>query len=60
VMGVVDGLVGEDGEMFVSEGEGGLERALEWAAKDGGEGLIVVCGSLYLVADLFRLGKKIL
>ena len=47
-------LVGSESEVWA--GETGLEGALEWAGKE--EGLTVVCGSLYLVADLFRLTKK--
>ncbi|KAG5642353.1 hypothetical protein DXG03_002977 [Asterophora parasitica] len=31
-----------------------LTKALEWAARREGEGLVVVAGSLYLVADLYR------
>lgn len=35
-----------------------LVRALEWAAEGGREGLVVLAGSLYLVADFYRvLGK---
>jgi dihydrofolate synthase len=35
-----------------------LSRALEWAADEGREGLVVLAGSLYLVADFYRfLGK---
>lgn len=35
-----------------------LTRALEWAAESGREGLIVLAGSLYLVADFYRLLGK--
>ncbi|KAK7048539.1 Mur ligase [Favolaschia claudopus] len=40
-----------------SDAPGGLGRALEWAAKRKGEedGLVVLAGSLYLVADFYRL-----
>ncbi|KAG6909660.1 hypothetical protein DXG01_016240 [Tephrocybe rancida] len=31
-----------------------LPQALEWAAKGDGNGLVVVAGSLYLVADFYR------
>ncbi|KAG5653443.1 hypothetical protein H0H81_000332 [Sphagnurus paluster] len=31
-----------------------LEKALEWTVGRGGEGLVIVAGSLYLVADLYR------
>lgn len=34
--------------------ENQLQHALEWAAKTDGDGLVVVAGSLYLVADLYR------
>ena len=55
-----EGLVGEGKkvDVFVSgDGPGeGLESALKWAGEK--EGLVVVCGSLYLVADLFRLMQK--
>jgi folylpolyglutamate synthase len=35
-----------------------LTSALEWAARSGKEGLVVLAGSLYLVADFYRfLGK---
>jgi folylpolyglutamate synthase/dihydrofolate synthase len=35
-----------------------LTAALEWAAGKGGERLVVVAGSLYLVADFYRLLRK--
>ena len=44
-------LVGLEGEVW--NGSGSLQDALEWAR--GSAGLTVVAGSLYLVADLFRL-----
>lgn len=50
-----------DADIWVGEDESSdeLSRALEWAGKksrsDGGEGLVVVAGSLYLVADLYRI-----
>ncbi|KAG6916725.1 hypothetical protein DXG01_005605 [Tephrocybe rancida] len=31
-----------------------LDRALKWAAEKAGDGLVVVAGSLYLVADFYR------
>jgi folylpolyglutamate synthase len=35
-----------------------LTSALQWAARSGKEGLVVLAGSLYLVADFYRfLGK---
>ena len=38
------------------DGKGGLSDALDWAADlSGGDGLIVLAGSLYLVADYYRL-----
>jgi len=38
-----------------SEGNGGLSDALNWASDvSGGDGLIVLAGSLYLVADFYR------
>jgi folylpolyglutamate synthase len=45
------------GELGVTR-EGGNEQlaaALEWAASRGGERLVVVAGSLYLIADFYRL-----
>ncbi|KAF7365016.1 Mur ligase [Mycena venus] len=40
-----------------TETSGGLRRALDWAAGRGGQdGLVVLAGSLYLVADFYRLG----
>jgi len=37
------------------EGEGGLSDALDWAASVSGDGgLVVLAGSLYLVADFYR------
>lgn len=44
--------------MGQGSGPGALQSALEWATtgqQSGGRGLIVVCGSLYLVADAYRL-----
>ncbi|KAJ7134811.1 Mur ligase [Mycena epipterygia] len=40
-----------------TETSGGLQRALDWAAERQGhkEGLVVLAGSLYLVADFYRL-----
>ncbi|KAJ7288128.1 Mur ligase [Mycena rebaudengoi] len=48
---------GTDAWVDESSDLGGLGRALEWAAKknEGKEGLVVVAGSLYLVADFYRL-----
>ncbi|KAG6849268.1 hypothetical protein C0991_007417, partial [Blastosporella zonata] len=31
-----------------------LYHALEWAAEKDGDGLVIVAGSLYLVADFYR------
>ena len=40
------------------EGKNGLSDALDWAANASkGDGLIVLAGSLYLVADFYRLGN---
>jgi folylpolyglutamate synthase len=41
-----------------TETPGGLRRALDWAATQRGDrdGLVVLAGSLYLVADFYRLG----
>jgi len=37
------------------EGKGGLSNALDWASDvSGSDGLVVVAGSLYLVADFYR------
>ncbi|KAH9477225.1 Dihydrofolate synthetase [Psilocybe cubensis] len=48
-----------EGDVWLSSENEGLKRALEWAAekqaKRGGEGLVVLAGSLYLVADFYRL-----
>ncbi|KNZ73025.1 Folylpolyglutamate synthase [Termitomyces sp. J132] len=45
-----------EAEIWVADGVVGnqLHHALEWAAKENGDGLVVVAGSLYLVADLYR------
>ncbi|KAF5378796.1 hypothetical protein D9615_006910 [Tricholomella constricta] len=52
---VVSRLVPDAAIWVADEGEPEpLARALEWAAGREGEGLIVVAGSLYLVADLYR------
>jgi folylpolyglutamate synthase/dihydrofolate synthase len=42
------------GSMGTTEVISGLRAGLDWA-QEGEEGLIVVCGSLYLVADYYRL-----
>ncbi|KAJ7367117.1 Mur ligase [Mycena albidolilacea] len=41
-----------------TDGPGELRRALDWAAERRGDrdGLVVLAGSLYLVADFYRLG----
>ncbi|KAH9925421.1 Mur ligase [Epithele typhae] len=45
------------------DGHGRVERALRWAAARGdgtqGDALVVVAGSLYLVADFYRLLEKL-
>jgi folylpolyglutamate synthase len=42
----------------VSTDSSQLTRALEWAAESGRNGLVILAGSLYLVADFYRiLGK---
>jgi len=52
----VRGLVG-DGEVWVGGGEGRrLEEALVWTREKGR--WAVLAGSLYLVADLYRLLEK--
>ena len=53
-------LVEERGKVWVGEGNGkqAVRDALRWATADWdekGPGLVVVCGSLYLVADVYRL-----
>ncbi|KAJ7758159.1 Mur ligase [Mycena maculata] len=42
-----------------TDAPGGLQRALDWAAerRGDGDGLVVLAGSLYLVADFYRLGE---
>ncbi|KAG6897062.1 hypothetical protein C0992_004381 [Termitomyces sp. T32_za158] len=52
---VVASLVPE-AEVWVADGaiEHQLQHALEWAARKDGDGLVVVAGSLYLIADLYR------
>ena len=59
----VRALVGDEAPIWA----GKLEEALEWAAAQGredeaadesGQGLVVVAGSLYLVADLYRLVRR--
>lgn len=52
-------IVGDSG-VYVEDGMGpeAVQKALQWATRrlDGEEpGLVVVCGSLYLVADVYRL-----
>lgn len=58
LVGPVRALVGDDAPIWT----GALAAALEWARGDDGEGdqdgLVVVAGSLYLVADLYRLLRK--
>lgn len=47
---------GREGSVWEGEGDSGLQPALNWAVKGVPEGgLVVVCGSLYLVADMFRM-----
>ncbi|KAG2065309.1 Mur ligase [Suillus decipiens] len=63
---VRESLSGEGLWVASDEGEiqGQLERALEWATAEGTEGedgvqeLVIVAGSLYLVADFYRLLAK--
>ncbi len=60
VRDVAAGMVGETGGLRVVEGSGpqAVEDAFGWATSDWdekGPGLVVVCGSLYLVADVYRL-----
>ncbi|KAG6877225.1 hypothetical protein C0993_009331 [Termitomyces sp. T159_Od127] len=55
IRGVVASLVPE-AEVWVADGaiENQLQHALEWAAGKEGDGLVVIAGSLYLIADLYR------
>ncbi|KAG7443143.1 FolC bifunctional protein [Guyanagaster necrorhizus] len=46
-------------DVVICEGDRGLLDALKWANELSGNGLIVLAGSLYLVADFYRLFKKI-
>lgn len=60
VRDVAKSLVGEAGEVWVGNGSGpqAVQGALRWATADWdekGPGLVVICGSLYLVADAYRL-----
>ncbi|ORY27478.1 hypothetical protein BCR39DRAFT_227063 [Naematelia encephala] len=60
VFDAVRAITGELSEIYVGDGQGvsALQGALKWAVKDWdtkGPGLVVVCGSLYLVADVYRL-----
>ncbi|KAJ7021591.1 Mur ligase [Mycena alexandri] len=55
---VVESLApGSETWVDASETPGGLRRALDWAAERqaGKKGLVVLAGSLYLVADFYRL-----
>ncbi|KAG8963793.1 folylpolyglutamate synthase [Tulasnella sp. 419] len=48
----VSGLVGRSGRVHLSES---LRDALKWARTNTQNGLVVMAGSLYLIADLYRL-----
>ncbi|KAG6829621.1 hypothetical protein H0H92_004028 [Tricholoma furcatifolium] len=60
ISSVVASLV-PDARVWVAE-EGSpnqLNQALAWAAKEEGDSLVVVAGSLYLVADFYRFLEKV-
>jgi folylpolyglutamate synthase/dihydrofolate synthase len=52
MQGVARQLVGENGEIEVAKN---LGEAIRWAAVESHGGISIVCGSLYLLADLYRL-----
>lgn len=46
-------LVDDQDQSFM--GEAGLVSGLDWAANEDPDGMVVIAGSLYLVADFYRL-----